>query len=335
MNRKFRYISFFIIIFFVLIIELSLKTLKPSIYESDPELGWKTKENFNYTFNYQDFYNQSYKSKYYTNNQGLRFYGNNNFNDYKILVLGDSFTMDSYVGNDEMWFSFLSKKLVDLIGRDITVFAGGAGAYGTLQELIVLKKVKDTIQPDLFILQFCENDFFNNSKNLEKQNYLISQYMRRPYYNLDKKEIFYDESIYSKLFRISFINESRIVNKLIFYFEKFLRNNFSKNEYKDKEKLIYESKVTTAYLLSEINLLFKNIPTFIFNCSNNSSAHNNNWAEIAYDSGFKVLKESSKFISKSKKENKKIFYKDGGHLNILGNELWAGSIFNEIKNNLD
>ena len=54
-----------------------------------------------YTFNYQDFYNQSYKSKYYTNNQGLRFYGNNNFNDYKILVLGDSFTMDSYVGNDE------------------------------------------------------------------------------------------------------------------------------------------------------------------------------------------------------------------------------------------
>ena len=81
--------------------------------------------------------------------------------------------------------------------------------------------------------------------------------------------------------------------------------------------------------------MFKNIPTFIFNCSNTSSAHNNNWAEIAYDSGFKVLKESSKFISKSKKENKKIFYKDGGHLNILGNELWAGSIFNEIKNNLD
>ena len=335
MNKKFKYISFFIVIFFIICVEFSLKIFKPSVYESDNVLGWKTKENFHHIFNNRDFYNEHYTSNYYTNNQGLRYFGDSNLDDYKILVLGDSFTMDNYVGNEDMWFSFLSRKLSYLIDKKITVFAGGAGAYGTLQELILLKKIKETIQPDLFILQFCENDFFNNSLDLEKNNIFLSQYMRRPYFDIKKNKIFYDESFKSKLFRIDFINESRIINKFIFYYERFLRNYFLKDNFKNDKKLIYESKSTTEYLLKEINKLFKDIPTYVFNCSNSNSIHNNGWDQLAYNSGFEVLLKSSNFISEARKNKKKIFYLDEGHLNILGNKLWADEIFSEIKNDFD
>ena len=38
-------------------------------------------------------------------------------------------------------------------------------------------------------------------------------------------------------------------------------------------------------------------------------------------------------IASSKDLNTKIFYKDGGHLNILGNLLWGELIYEDITKN--
>jgi hypothetical protein len=46
-----------------------------------------------------------------------------------------------------------------------------------------------------------------------------------------------------------------------------------------------------------------------------------------------VFEESSNFIDKASNLNTKIFYKDGGHLNILGNLLWGELIYEDITKN--
>ena len=53
-------------------------------------------------------------------------------------------------------------------------WSGGGGGYGTLQQYLLIKKNLDKIKPDIFIHQFCENDFENNSKVIEK-NSLIQE----------------------------------------------------------------------------------------------------------------------------------------------------------------
>ena len=66
----------------------------------------------------------------------------------------------------------------------------GGGGYGTLQQYLLIKKYFDEIKPTIIIHQFCENDFENNTKQIEKNSILYSQYYFRPYLINDK--IVYD-----------------------------------------------------------------------------------------------------------------------------------------------
>ena len=335
MKIKFIYslIFFILFLFLVMIVDICVNYIKPTIYTSDSELGWKIKKNFNHIFNEKDFYQKEYKSHYKSDKNGLRVFGNKKKDNYKILVVGDSFTMDEYVGNNEMWFSILSNKIKKLIDKDITVYAAGGGGYGTLQELIVLSKIRKDISPDLFILQFCVNDFSDNSLQIEKEVNSFSQYMRRPYYDYQENKIYYDDSLKSKIFRIDFINQSRVINKLLFIFEKFYKINFSK-ELIDINTSVKESEKITLILLKKISFLFKDTPKYLFNCSDDKTIFNKNWKTIAKESNFKVLNKSSNIIAESIINKKKIFYIDGGHLNLLGNKILGNKIFNEIKDDL-
>ena len=157
--------------------------------------------------------------------------------------------------------------------------------------------------------------------------------MRRPYYDYKNDELYYDDNLYSKIFRIKFINESRVINKLLFTYEKFLKNYFIK-DIKNIDNLIIESEKVTLNLLRKMSTLFNDTPKYLFNCSNKSIIHNRNWKKIALLADFKILEDSSNLTEESIKYKKKIFYIDGGHLNILGNDILGNNIFNEIKKDL-
>jgi hypothetical protein len=95
-----------------------------------------------------------YPIAFQTNEYGFREWGSTSSAKPKILFVGDSFAGDAFTPNDEAYFGVIKEH------QDVEVFATGAGGYGTLQELLLLRRYVSTIEPNIFILQFCENDFF-------------------------------------------------------------------------------------------------------------------------------------------------------------------------------
>ena len=332
---KIKLIIFIVTLFFV--IELYLKHTKPTPYVYDSELGWTLKKNFKYNYKDEDFYGEQYDSLYETNDLGARSFiqkssSNKSNQPVKILVVGDSFTMDPYVGNREMWFSIFANKISKNLDRDVEVLAFGGGAYGSLQQLLLLKRNKqgiDNFSPNIVILQFCSNDFSNNSFSIEKASFSLSQYMRRPY--LVNDAIYYYDGLFSYFFQKNILTrDSRIFAKAIFLYEFLVKKYYPLNNNLIDSNVINEAQIITQKVLTKIINLYPNTVSYIFSCSNDQSELNKNWKAIAKKSKFTVLNESSDFIDKASGTNKKIFYKDGGHLNKLGNLYWGELIYEEI-----
>ena len=337
------YIKIFCFIFaFFLGVELVLKFKDPSIYTYDQKLGWRTKSDFNHTYNQKDLYSNTYKAHYSTDEYGARTFSSHgniasSLDKINIIAIGDSFTMGPYVGNDQMWFSVLAKK-IKKIGYQSKVSAFGAGAYGNFQQYLLLKKIikegysnsQGYEYPDIFVMQFCDNDFSNNNFEIEKASFSLSQYMRRPYLVDDK--IYYHKSFFSPLFATStpYLRNSRLFAKLIFIYELILRKYIFSNNQPIKRKLITEAQKTTLKILTNIRNIYPHSPSFIFSCSNRLTQINSDWKKLARLAGFTVLDETSNFIDQARKEGKKIFYKDGGHLNQLGNSYLGELVFKEI-----
>lgn len=328
---------FIVILFFC--VESYLKNKKPTPYLYDSELGWTLKKEFKYTYKEKDLYNNQYSSFYFTNSFGARSYiqkvHSNKINQsIKILVVGDSFTMDPYVGNNEMWYSILANKISKNTKQNVEVLAFGGGGYGSLQQLLLLQRYKKDIHnfsPNIFILQFCSNDFANNSFNIEKASFALSQYMRRPY--LINNEIYYYNGLFTYFFQKNILTrESRIFAKSIFLFEFLMKKYFLSNSNITQDKM-NEAKDITQNILTKIRNLYPNTESYIFSCSNNTSDLNSDWKKLAKQSNFIILEESSNFIDKASNLNAKIFYKDGGHLNLLGNLLWGDLIYEDITKN--
>ncbi len=142
----------------------------------DDELGWRAAPNFRYD-GYSTDLDGSVRTIHVTSNtDGFRAFGQMNSGRAKILVIGDSFTQATDVSDDATYYSVLGKHL----GAEI--FAYGANGYGTLQEYMILDKYLDEINPDLVILQFCPNDYINNSLDLELASKTSNNGMIRPYW---------------------------------------------------------------------------------------------------------------------------------------------------------
>lgn len=132
--------------------------LPDPVNRADEMLGWYPKENFQSEVKqFRDLNNQEYDIKYSTNDYGFRKWGDLSTDKKKILIVGDSFTQAELVSDKESYY----EKLGGLV--DYEIFAFGCVGYGTLQEYLVLRKFVDMIRPDLIIIQFCGNDFVNNS----------------------------------------------------------------------------------------------------------------------------------------------------------------------------
>ena len=91
-------------------------------------------------------------------------------------MIGDSFTHATSVSDDRTHHALLAKLL------DVEVFAYGVGGYGTLQEFLVLDRFVDVIHPDIFLWQYCANDFINNDNELERLSRFNNNGLTRPYW---------------------------------------------------------------------------------------------------------------------------------------------------------
>ena len=209
------------ILIVIAIVELFLIIKKPNFIELDKELGWKVKSNFNHTYNQIDLINKKYKANFKTDSYGMRnFHTDKNLaSEINIFGFGDSFTSDPYVSNEKMWFSEIAKNVKKNHKKSTSVYSIGAGGYGNFQQLMAIKKLKKEgfkfNEIDIIIFQFCNNDFINNSLQIEKKLKVYNQYTRRPY--LKNNELIYDNSFISKILRTPIIGDSRIINKFFFF----------------------------------------------------------------------------------------------------------------------
>ncbi|MCB0320234.1 MAG: SGNH/GDSL hydrolase family protein [Bdellovibrionales bacterium] len=100
-----------------------------------------------------------------------------------VLIFGDSFTHGLSIPTDKMWFASLQTET----SSNPIIAYGGLG-YGTLQELLVLRKYLQLYpHPELIVLQLCSNDILNNYQPIEQETYLQRAPGPRPY--LEGKEI--------------------------------------------------------------------------------------------------------------------------------------------------
>ena len=107
----------------------------------------------------------------------------NNNKQIKILLIGDSFTYGSFVGNDETYPAQLSKLIKD---ENVVVFNGGVPGYGSDQSYYYLTKfLIPKISPNIIIWNFHPSDLEDNktapSFKLErkqlKQQLIVGRYL--------------------------------------------------------------------------------------------------------------------------------------------------------------
>ena len=309
--------------------ELILAIFKPNYIELNSLLGWNVKKNFNHTYIKKNLMGEKYEVNFSTNQFGLRSFKTDINKPSKInfFVFGDSFTSDPYASNDKMWYSEIANHIKKNFRINTSVNAIGAGGYGNLQQLLSIKDLKQSgfnmEEMDFVIFQFCNNDFNNNSRKIEKKLKNYNQFSRRPYLENDK--IIYDNSFISFLLRIPFIGESRILNKFFFLLSKIDVNKIklTKNDYKDSIKV-------TDKIISSIKDEIGGKKIIIFNCNDSR-----NWQT---DIILKIAKKN-KFIyvnfPKEISNNKKYLSIDQSHLSEKGNLFLGKYLFNEISENIN
>jgi len=149
----------------------------------DEKLGWKTTPNYYRRVVLKDAGGQEYQAEVTTDKNGFKLFGNPAAERTKIFVIGDSFTQALEVSNEKAYYGILADRL-----KQVEIFAYGAAGYSSLQEMMMIDEVVDTIRPQVILLQFCFNDFFDNDARIDLVG--DNNAVTRPYMDL-QGNIFY------------------------------------------------------------------------------------------------------------------------------------------------
>jgi lysophospholipase L1-like esterase len=313
-------------------LEIILAILRPGPNQRDTLLGWKLRENIHREFPQRTFGGKPYLARLDTNAQGLRIFGDDEA-AVRILVLGDSFTADPTASDNRMWFASMAERLAARTGkplRDFYVLAGGGGGWGTYQNLLLSRKLSRTVKPDLFVLEFCSNDFQNNLLEWEREGVVRAQYMRRPFASLYDDRPKYAEGLLAKIYR-SFLGESRLFNRI-----DGAIGTFQLKQYGGYTKPLppgtmaryeRESVALTRKLLVQLRGAYRGIPAIMVNCDGNQSGPNRQWQALAKDAGFIPLAAPSDFLfSLTPDQRNDLINSDGSHLSEEGNQRYGAIV---------
>jgi len=172
--------------------------------EGDSRTGWRSTADYSVQYRRKTADGVEHVVSYSSVAKGFRMYGDVTTKRRKLLIIGDSFTQAVNVTTGKTYGALLGDSL------DMEVFSYGAGGFGTLQELLVLQDVVETIDPHVVLLQFCSNDFINNSFELESRSTINNNRLVRPYSTADggvvHRNPFYRNEFLAKLGRSQLFN---------------------------------------------------------------------------------------------------------------------------------
>ena len=130
--------------------------------EHDPQLGWRHVANRTVTFQAPEY---SITERF--NSRGVRgpeYSLEKDTDEYRIVVLGDSFAEGYTVEFEELFSEVLKQRLNEQGGRRVEVINLGVGGYSTDQELLLYQTQGIHYRPDLVILMFHDNDVWYNAQ---------------------------------------------------------------------------------------------------------------------------------------------------------------------------
>lgn len=301
-----------------------------NVYEYDPTLGWRPKKNFSGQIPVVDQSGESYTAEYSTNEFGFRTFGDPGSTKKRILFVGDSWTGDPNTSDEDTYFGVVGSVL------PVEFFAIGGGGYGTLQELMLVREYAQIIRPDIFVLQYCDNDLINNSLFLEGPSVTRNQKKIRPYW-VDG-EIRYRQpadSIYSLLHKYSRL--VRTLDALISTAQYKVYGSYYPSAYQaydglapaqspEQQAEITERKAasiaTTIFLMSEMKRALPHGTKLVtFAASSDDPEELRIWQTLAEATGFVSYPSVSMRVEQAEAAGNTVRVRDGAHWNRLGNRI--------------
>jgi hypothetical protein len=292
----------------------------------DRELGWVLRPNVSVKFDTNDKSGTPYTVDFRTDRHGFREWGNVYSSRRKILFVGDSFTADPNASNDETYFGRIKHLL------DVEVFAAGGGGYGTLQELLLIKRFVKQIKPDLFVLQFCSNDFGNNSMELEESMIVRSQSYYRPYM-VDGEIKYRNALIYRFLFKNSFFFRA-LDGKFTGFQYAYYGNKYGPDLPDYRTKLDNAERITLILLQKMAALFPSSTKLATFNCDTQADI-TNRWIRVATAAGYVTWPTVSKEVEKAEGQGEVVRAADSGHWNPRGHCIAALQLEKDIVSLLE
>jgi lysophospholipase L1-like esterase len=313
-------------------------TLPPSTYQLDAALGWRTVTNAKMQVEQRDAAGNTYDVLFETDAFGRRTYHVTGEGvPIRLLITGDSYTSLPYAADGEMWFAAFARALSVKTGRGVSVTAVGAGGYGTLQELALAQEEADRGgAPDIYIHQFCGNDFMNNTQKWEEATILTNLFGRRPFLNDDLKTVTFASDPWSRILR-SPLGESRLLSRLDQALQLFRLREGSRYRVETTPLMVQgwqdQAKVITQTLLGRLRGLFPNAVALMVNCSGPDEYFDfhrgldTGWENMGQAAGFYTLAAPAQAIAATRDAGLVVNNADLKHFNRLGNQVFGEALF--------
>ncbi len=291
----------------------------------DNNLGWRTKSNYKAEYDARIKGGGSYKVVYQTDTLGFRPFGDLNSNKQKLFALGDSYTQAVEVNNGMTYADFLAKSL------DLELFTYGQAGYGTYQQYLFLKEHIDLVNPDMVLLQVCDNDYIDNYAPLEMlSSYKVGE--KRPYLLPNGKTAF--RRPYPLWQRIN--DKSKFLKLIRKKFQTSFDASKSAQFYINEQGLDYEPyKVSwdiTKMSMEKIKNLTdaKGIPLVVLIASH-FEPYSTDLKSLCRPSGIPCLSGPADYVKQQELNNPAVRTADGYHWTELGHEMIAGQLQDTIS----
>lgn len=299
--------------------------LRGSCLTHEPKLGWDLAGDCRLKIKtLADADGKPYQVDYRTNELGSRLWGDPSSTRLKVMLVGDSFTDAQEVSNDLTYYAVLQNK------ADVEIFAYGVGGYGTLQQWLKTRELIALVQPDIYILQFCSNDFHNNSMASEMMSVVESQ-KTRPYWRNEAVQYYYPPNgFYRRLMSASLafrFFDGRLQR---------LRYVWNGNDYftrEQRQRLAERRPEDVAITADLLTRLAADLPAtadrYAFNCQPETGTARNvqdnaDFQEVAQQAGFQIIEGVAAYARDiGERDGVTTMAADSAHLNELGHALWG------------
>lgn len=232
--------------------------------------------------------------------------------------------------------------MADALQRPVALTALGGGGYGSLQELLVVREERKSVRSpvDLFILQICDNDLFENNMVFNKDILPVGSLAGRPF-SLDghADTIVYDDSL-AALVALDLGQRSHLIQRLLDVSVEWhaqrafdqagtdrldrMTANLLAQDLKNEDRWASDSFRLTERLLTQIRMLFPaDVPAFAVSCQVTAPWMMETWEELAEASGFMGVLWPAEEVWRARDKGDDVLLKDGYHWSDRGNAIFG------------